>query len=208
MIEETGFAVPGTTNPQNKLGITDPSQLRTAEADFSGYRLVELQCSPIRGCFDAAHLQNIHHYLYQDLYDWAGELRRAGGQLQQSLDRVLDRLAADNHLRGLDLLEWNDKATDYINELDALQPFGRGNRIALREFAAELAAKNHLELGWDRDSTARLEGPLAPRQEAQSATLRRLVMLAMDKDGPPLRPSRGNNIEAALERSLVGNNLI
>jgi hypothetical protein len=113
MIEETGFAVPGTTNPQNKLGITDPSQLRTAEADFSGYRLVELQCSPIRGCFDAAHLQNIHHYLYQDLYDWAGELRRAGGQLQQSLDRVLDRLAADNHLRGLDLLEWNDKATDY-----------------------------------------------------------------------------------------------
>jgi cell filamentation protein len=208
MTDETDFAIPGTTTLRNKLGITDSTQLRNAEADFSGYRLVELQCAPIRGSFDTAHLQNIHHYLYQDLYDWAGELRRAGGQVQQSLDRVLDRLAADNHLRGLSALAWKDKAADYIYELDALQPFVRGNGIALREFAAELAAKNQLELGWDIDSSARMEGLLASGQAAQSATLRRLIMLAMDKDAPHIRPSRGNNIEAALERSLIGNNLI
>jgi cell filamentation protein len=25
--------------------------------------------------FDLAHLQAIHHHLFQDIYDWAGEIR-------------------------------------------------------------------------------------------------------------------------------------
>ncbi len=65
MIESGDFPVPGAATPKNRLGVTDAAVLRKAEADFAGYRLVELQCSPVRGSFDSAHLQNIHHYLFR-----------------------------------------------------------------------------------------------------------------------------------------------
>jgi len=205
MLEETDFTIPGTATLRNKLGITDPSRLNKVEADISGYRLVELQCSPIRGSFDAAHLQNIHHYIYQDLYDWAGELRLTDGDMvQQSLDRILDRLGADNHLRGLSPHEWTAKATDWVNELGALQPFEKGNGVTLREFASELARKNQLGLQWDAAAALPTEEAFADlQQEAQASNLRRLIMLAMDKDVPALRPSRGDRLETAVERIAV-----
>ncbi|MDQ2839860.1 MAG: Fic family protein [Acidobacteriota bacterium] len=203
MIEEADFPIPGTAVPRNKLGITDLSQLNRAEADFSAYRLVELQCSPIRGSFDTAHLQNIHHYIYQDLYDWAGELRVADrDRLQQSLDKTLDGLGADNHLRALSEHEWTAEATGYVYKLRALQPFVRGNEIVLREFAVELAAKNQVGLRWDAATALSTEAASAlVQQEAQSASLRRLIMLAMDKDASPLRPNRGDRFETTLERT-------
>ena len=201
MIEETDFATPGTAALRNKPGITDSSQFSKVEADLSGFRLLELQCSPIRGSFDAAHLQNIHHYIYQDLYDWAGELRFADDdQGKQSLDRILDSLGADNHLRGLNTHEWAAKVTGYVYELGALQPFVRGNGITLREFVVELASKNQLRLQWNVFACVPAGKDLALLQQAQSGNLRRLIMLALDKDSPPLRPSRGDRPETALER--------
>ena len=58
------------------IGITDPAALSRAATDPTALRLAELQTTPIRGSFDSTHLQAIHHHIYQDLYDWAGELRQ------------------------------------------------------------------------------------------------------------------------------------
>jgi fido (protein-threonine AMPylation protein) len=77
MIDATDFTIPGTGVLRNKLGITDPAALSRAATDSTALRLAELQASPVRGGFDSAHLQAIHHHIYQDLYDWAGELRRS-----------------------------------------------------------------------------------------------------------------------------------
>ena len=89
MIEHTEITILGTTTLKNKLGITDPHQLATAEADLTAFRLAELRTAPIRGGFDSVHLQEIHHHVYQDLYVWAGELRRvdAGKQHTPRLPR-------------------------------------------------------------------------------------------------------------------------
>jgi cell filamentation protein len=67
---------------RNKLGITEPHQLSIAEAERTAFRLTQLRTAPIRGGFDSIHLLEIHHHIYQDLYDWAGELRpgSAGSQ--------------------------------------------------------------------------------------------------------------------------------
>ena len=75
MIEHIDITILGTAALKNKLGITDPQQLATAEADLTAFRLAELRTAPIRGGFDSLHLQEIHHHICQDLYDWAGELR-------------------------------------------------------------------------------------------------------------------------------------
>ena len=42
MIEHTDITILGTTTLKNKLGITDPQQLATREADFTDFRFVQL----------------------------------------------------------------------------------------------------------------------------------------------------------------------
>ena len=207
MIEHTDITILGTTTLKNKLGITDPQQLATAEADLTAFRLAELRTAPIRGGFDSVHLQEIHRHVYQDLYDWAGELRRvdAGNQhtpeVATSLNAIFDRLGRENHLKGLGPEEWSHSASAYIYDLGTIQPFLAGNDVALREFAEELARKNNLSLRWQTAPEINVtEVTSHLHQSEQSANIRRIIMLAMDTDPSSLRPSRGQIMERGIER--------
>ena len=123
MIDATDFTIPGTGVLKNKLGITDPAVLSRAATDSTALRLAELQTTPVRGGVDSTHLQAIHHHIFQDIYDWAGELRPidAGNvpasQVEKSLDSVLDSLSRENHLKGLSAEEWAHSASSYLYDL-------------------------------------------------------------------------------------------
>jgi cell filamentation protein len=213
MIEHTDITILGTATLKNKLGITDPRQLATAEADLTAFRLAELRTAPIRGGFDSLHLQEIHHHVYQDLYDWAGELRlldadnRPVFEVARSLNAIFDRLGRENHLKGRSPEDWSHGVSTYIYDIGTIQPFLAGNGVALREFADELARKNNLTLQWDRASeigTTDLTRHLD--QSEQSANIRRMVMLAMENDTGSLRPGRDNVIERGIERAFLTGN--
>ena len=34
-----------------------------------------LQLHPIEGKYDFKHLKDIHHFIFQDMFDWAGQIR-------------------------------------------------------------------------------------------------------------------------------------
>ena len=216
MIDSTDFTMPGTGVLKNKLGITDPAALSRAATDSTALRLAELQTTPVRGCFDSAHLQAIHHHVFQDLYDWAGELRPIDGgsvpasQVEKSLNSVLDRLSRENQLKGLSAEEWAHSASAYLYDLGAIRPFLAGNEITIHEFLIELARKNNLSL--QLNATAELAVENADVQVQlleQSANLRRMVMLAMDTNPISLKPDRGRTIEHGIERIVfLGNPLL
>jgi cell filamentation protein len=213
MTEHTDITILGTTTLKNKLGITDPQLLATAEADFTAFRLADLRTAPVRGGFDSVHLQEIHHHVYQDLYDWAGELRRvdagnrSASDVLTSLNAVFDRLGRENHLKGRSPEEWSHSVSGYVYELGTIQPFLTGNEVALREFADELARKNNLGLQWGtapgigtNDAIRHLD------LSEQSANIRRMVMLALDTDPGSLRPNRGTVVERGIERLFLAGN--
>jgi cell filamentation protein len=216
MIDSTDFTMPGTGVLKNKLGITDPAALSRAATDSTALRLAELQATPVRGGFDSAHLQAIHHHVFQDLYDWAGELRPIdagsvpGSQVEKSLNSVLDRLSRENQLKGLSAKEWAHSASAYLYDLGAIQPFLAGNEITIHEFLIELARKNNLSL--QLNATAELAVENADVQVQlleQSANLSRMVMLAMDTNPISLKPDRGRTIENGIERIVfLGNPLL
>jgi len=147
MIDSTDFTIPGTGALRNKLGITDPAALSRAATDATVTRLAELQATPLRGGFDSAHLQAIHHHIYQDLYDWAGELRsiEAGNvpasQVEKSLNSVLDRLSRQNHLKSLSAEEWAGSASAYLYDLGTIQPFWRETKSLSRNLPSSLHAR-------------------------------------------------------------------
>jgi cell filamentation protein len=212
MIDADDPQVPGADTLKNKFGIADPAALARAAFDCTARRIAELQSSPIRGGFDSSHLQEIHRYLFQDVFDWAGELRHIetgsvpASSLEESLNRSFDRLSRENLLRGLSAEEWTDRASGYVEELRSLHPFLAGNNLAIAEFAAELARRNDLRIEWQQAPDTHSDIVAAVEQAERSAQLRRLIMLAVDADTPAPIVRRPHPLERGSELSLqIGN---
>jgi cell filamentation protein len=144
---------------KNRLGITTESALEEAEATFASVRSYELAGKPMPGDFDLAHLQALHRYLFQDVYEWAGQLRTIditkGGNrfanfayIESASHPIFKKLADEDFLSGLDADKFSERAAHYLGEINALHPFREGNGRAQREFISQLAYRNGYLLDW------------------------------------------------------------
>lgn len=167
MIESSDpYLYPGTSVLRNRRGLRDANLLDEFEASATQRRLIELFIHPTKGTFNLAHLQAIHRYIFQDLYDWAGQFRTVniskGGNLfgsaqfiEMALGSTLDKLPRENFLRGLDREHFAERCGWYFGEINAIHPFREGNGRAQREFLRQLAAQAGYQLDWrqvDRDT--------------------------------------------------------
>lgn len=66
---------PGTAVLINKLDIRDDKKLAQVEADVTKLRIAQWEIRPLADTFDFEHYKAIHRYLFDDLYDWAGQVR-------------------------------------------------------------------------------------------------------------------------------------
>ena len=69
------YVYPDTNILINKFDCRDEDKLREIEALSTGGNLAYLQLHPIKGNFDFKHLKDIHHFIFQDMFDWAGQIR-------------------------------------------------------------------------------------------------------------------------------------
>lgn len=60
---------------KNLADIRDSEMLSCMEAEYTSIRLAELVIGEPANCFDFKALCNMHHYIFQDIYEWAGEIR-------------------------------------------------------------------------------------------------------------------------------------
>lgn len=74
-MSDTRYCYPDSDVLINELDIRDADKLSMVERKLTSLRLLELMNSPIEGKFDFKHLQAIHAYIFQDVYDWAGKVR-------------------------------------------------------------------------------------------------------------------------------------
>ena len=106
------YVYPGTTVLKNIPRIRNQEILDRFEADRVGQRSLELLECPLSGLFDIEHLHGIHRYLFQDVYEWAGEFRTvdiAKGNsyfahvpyIEPTLKSLFEKLSKQQHLRGL-----------------------------------------------------------------------------------------------------------
>ena len=166
---------------RNKLGIFDARRLDLVERQLVTQRIAE---GVPAGVFDLAHLRAIHHHLFQDIYDWAGEVRtvelaKDGHQFQ--LRRFIGTGMADVHhrlrdadfLRGLSGQAFATAASMIIGDLNYVHPFRDGNGRAQLQYLERLAwqAGHPLALtrlspdGWLAASRAAHHGNYQPMAE-------------------------------------------
>lgn len=134
----------------NKLNVKDKQTLFLVEKELTSIRLQELQRQPITGKFDFLHLRKIHKYIFQDIYQWAGEIRTVEigkGNLfcttsciQSYGESVFNKYYAQ-------CKQHKDNREDFIKvlaenyaDLNALHPFREGNGRTQREFARLLCS--------------------------------------------------------------------
>lgn len=153
------YCYPNSRVLKNKFGITDKDELHDEERNLSNIRAEELLNSPIIGKFDFKHLQAIHHYLFQDLYDWAGKIRTvdiAKGNLfcrcfaiDAEAERIFGELKSENYLQNLNnVSDFGKRLAYYLAEINALHPFREGNGRSQREFVRQLAYQNNYFLSY------------------------------------------------------------
>ncbi|MFZ4497545.1 MAG: Fic/DOC family protein [Candidatus Nanopelagicales bacterium] len=166
------FLYPGTNVLRNRLNITDAEELERAERALTFGRLVELRSTGAgAGDFDFAHLQAIHRHVFQDVYEWAGQVREVTlgkGTTQFCLPQHLESLAAtifsglasEDLLMGLTKEQFDDAAANLLADLNALHPFREGNGRAQRAF---------LELLSDRAGHPIVWPPIGPDRMIQAS---------------------------------------
>jgi cell filamentation protein len=150
---------PETGVLQNKFGISEEEELKAAEASLVAWRSYQLVEKPTQGRFNLDHLQAIHQHLFQDVYEWAGELRDIDlsrdnsyfanhRHIIEAAGLIFARLAEENYLQGLDAADFSTRAAFYLGEINALHPFREGNGRAQREFINQLAYHNGYVIDW------------------------------------------------------------
>ncbi len=157
---------PGTDVLINKFDIRDFAAARAAEYKFASVRELQLRVNPIQGKFDFAHLTEIHKYVFQDMYTWAGQLREVDfakrsketGLVSRFIPTIILDLKAEDfdkfitekgQLKGLSKPEFVKAITDVQAKLNELHPFREGNGRSTRVFLTQLAR----EAGYDLDLT-------------------------------------------------------
>ncbi|MDR0588841.1 MAG: Fic family protein [Burkholderiales bacterium] len=134
----------------NKFGFVTLHELRRAEHIFVSRRAADFDKNPIKGNYDMVHLRAIHGYLFQDVYDWAGELRTVDmakdgspfclcDDLERAMKGIHEELRDHQFLGGLNKKQFVDQLASYFSEVNFLHPFREGNGRATRLFIGQLA---------------------------------------------------------------------
>ena len=184
------YCYKGTNILKNKLDFKNDELLEEAERRLSKIREEELLRSQILGKFDLKHLQDIHYYLFQDIYDWAGKIRTvdiAKGNLfckveliENQSKIIFGELKKEKYLRNLGVKQFTERLAYYLSEINAIHPFREGTGRAEREFIRELAFQNSSFLSYKNitkselieASKASFLGNYAPMEDLLGRSLR------------------------------------
>jgi cell filamentation protein len=140
------YCYPGTNVYRNKEDIRDKDELEAFERQHSGDRILTL---PHDLPITVNGYREIHRYILQDVYDWAGNYRtvttgRTGPFckaefIAAEMDKRFAAINAENDLRGLPADQFAARAAEHSCELNAIHPFLDGNGRVQRAFLEVLA---------------------------------------------------------------------
>lgn len=154
--EEASNAFDKVLLATNLVGATTLEDLAYKERTLTNLRAKAWQQQPIKGNFDYKHLKTLHHYIFQDVYTWAGLDRYdmglygfmtkgesafcKGDFIPNQARAIFEHLTKNNVYK--DCIKLDDFAkhlTNFMADLNALHPFREGNGRVQRLFLNDIA---------------------------------------------------------------------
>ena len=157
----------GTTCLINKFGITDDKQLSLIEGQITFAKGSELERNPVKGDFDFEHYKDIHKYLFDDIYEWAGKIRTVdmskkgtnfakANEIEKLANACFARLKSENYFKGQEFDEFISNIVDFYCVTNMLHPFREGNGRTQRIFISQLIRHAGYDIDFSKINTDNL----------------------------------------------------
>ena len=187
------YCYPGTDVLRNKADITNANQLGAYEGELTTLRSIEVIENPVSGKFDLAHLQSIHLALFQDVYDWAGKIRtvdisRGNSRfanvrfIESAANDIFNKLARENHLKGLEANALSKRLAHYLSEINALHPFREGNGRVQRIFISQLSEEASYKLDYSDLEQEQIYRAMELAFKGDESILANLILERLESD--------------------------
>ncbi len=144
----------------NKFNCTNFEELKKIETTITFQKLLELQEKEVICNFDKNYLKNIHKYLFEDIYPFAGEYRKVNMMKKRGnflmmrdindIDIYLDELfvRTNNELSNCNsVFQFCEVLSKIYTSLIYCHPFREGNGRTIREFVREYSIVKSKEIG-------------------------------------------------------------
>lgn len=154
---------------KNKYGIDDDSQLNALEYQISARRTKELTDGSFQlknTEFNLDRLQETHHHIFKDVYEWAGKVRSVpsskrapNGQVSVFSDADLinekwallaNKTKTFTEIKNNTLSNKIDALVDIYAEANHIHPFPEGNGRSLQVFMKQLANTQDVDLDFSK----------------------------------------------------------
>ena len=160
------YSDPETGVLRNRENISDVRLLHVFESMKVSIRLEELQANPVK-IKNISSLLDIHRYLFQDVYLWAGKIRTVeiskGGRPFFPLSHFrnafafIDTLIVEyRNIKRKDKVQLAHKLAEILDSINYLHPFREGNGRSQREFLRLLARDKGLSLNLNPPDNANI----------------------------------------------------
>jgi cell filamentation protein len=149
--DSENYCYPETDVLKNKLGIRNNNALTIAEREITSLKLLKLYNMPLTGEFNFETFCKIHKIIFEDIYEWAGLIRRGdflskgssifcrGPYIVENAKIIFENILKENNLLGLNKSKFIERLAYYMGEINALHPFREGNGRTAREFFRQLS---------------------------------------------------------------------
>lgn len=141
---------------RNRLDIHEQKLLDDAEADYVVYRLKDIALNLLPGNYDTEHLLQMHAFIFQDIFEWAGQPRTIsiykeedvlGGlsieysdplDITKDIHQVLSDMRAKNW-KSMERARLANEFCDSLARLWRIHPFREGNTRTIITFCCQFA---------------------------------------------------------------------
>jgi len=142
--------------------IRETEELSAFEEEITRIRQLMIEEeNAVSGRFSSTHLCNIHKFIFQDVYPFAGKFRTEDIHkgdtmfyktefIAEALKNLLDELKGEKYLRDLTLDDFISRVAYYFIELNMIHPFREGNGRAIRMFIRQFGIECGVEIDWTR----------------------------------------------------------
>lgn len=150
------YLIPNTNVLKNKLGINNLEELKDKEKEIVRKKLAYLYLKPIQGNFDSMHLQQIHKFIFDEVYPFAGEFRNCSMQkntmfcspeeIKNNLEETLNEMNNEFNKDISSIQAFAFILAKYYYELIYVHPFREGNGRTIRTFIRDFVVEKSKNL--------------------------------------------------------------
>ncbi len=203
---------------KNKKGIQDFEEFISFEYEKTGLRFNEIKNKPLIKKLDFQGLKQIHKYLFNEIYDWAGEIREVDirkdadspffvtpKSINKTAEQMFYALQRSNYFTNSKTKEqFLNQASDFLDKLNYLHPFREGNGRTQKVFMNYIAGVNGYTFDyslvtkeeWNRAFTSMNMGFTNRIQDVLSKAIKDIPIKEINKYREafrlPLLPERSN----------------